>query len=77
MAEQQLALLKRIADCSCGADARLQLLRQVRVGRDGGDRIGDALKVVLGQVISGRAQRFHSGGVVRGRRAAGGECGAG
>ena len=30
-----------------------------------GDGIGDALKVVLGQVISGSAQRFHSGGAVR------------
>ena len=66
-AQQQTALLKRIADCSCNADARLQQLRQVRVGRDGGDRVGDALKVVLGQVISGGVPEFHSGGVVRGR----------
>ena len=66
-AQQQTALLKRIADCSCSADARLQQLRQFRGGRDGGDRIGDALKVVLGQVISGGVPEFHSGGVVRGR----------
>ena len=67
-AQQQTALLKRIADCSCGADQRLQQLQQFRGRRDGGDRIGDALKVALGQVISDGAQRFHSGGVVRGRQ---------
>ena len=65
-AQQQTALLKRIADCSCGAE-RLQQLQQFRGRYDGGDRIGDALKVVLGQVISGGVPEFHSGGVVRGR----------
>ena len=66
-AQQQTALLKRIADCSCSAGARLQQLRQFRVGRDGGDRIGDALKIALGQVIGGVVPEFHSGGVVPGR----------
>ena len=67
-AQQQKALLKRIADCSCGADQRLQQLQQFRGGGDGVGGIGDALKVVLGPVLSGGVPRFHSGGVVCGRQ---------
>ena len=66
--QSQTALLKRIADCSCGADQRLQQLRAFRVGGDGGGAGGRLLEQVLGQVISNGVQRFHSGGVVRGRQ---------
>ena len=68
--QSQTALLKRIADCSCGADQRLQQLRAFRAGGDGGGAGGRLLEQVLGQVISNRVQRFHSGGVVRGRQGA-------
>lgn len=63
--QSQTALLKRIADCSCGADQRLQQLQQFRAGGDGGG--GGLLRDVLGQVIAHSVQRFHSGGVVPGR----------
>ena len=66
--QSQTALLKRIADCSCGADQRLQQLQAFRVGGDGGGAGGRLLEQVLGQVISNGVQRVHSGGVVRGRQ---------
>ena len=72
VAERQLALLKRIADCSCGADQRLQQLQQFRVGGDGGSAGGSAggrlIEQVLGLVVSNGVPRLHSGGVVRGRQ---------
>lgn len=62
-AQQQTALLKRIADCSCGADARLQ---QFRVGGDGGGRGSRLLETILSTTLS-RVPQFHRGGVVPGR----------
>ncbi len=67
-AQQQTALLKRIADCSCGADQRLQQLQQFRVGGDGGGAGGRLIEQVLGLVVSKGVPRLHSGGVVRGRQ---------
>ena len=62
-AQQHTALLKRIADCSCGGDARLAQFQQFRVGGDGGRRL---LETILSTTLS-RVPRFHRGGVVPGR----------
>ena len=56
--EKQTALLDRIADCSCGADTRLQELQQFQVGKDEGGGLGDMLRAVLDTVVSGGAQQL-------------------
>ena len=68
VAQQQLALLKRIADCSCAGDQRLAQLQQFRVGGDSGGVAKGLLQDMLNQLISRGVPRFHSGGVVRGRQ---------
>ena len=69
VAQQQLALLKRIADCSCAGDQRLAQLQQFRVGGgNGGGFLEGLLQDMLNQLISRGVPRFHGGGVVRGRQ---------
>ena len=58
--EKQTELLDRIADCSCGADTRLQELQQFQVGNEG-DGFGDMLRAVLDTVVSGGTQQLRVG----------------
>ena len=59
--ERQTALLDRIANCSCGADTRLQELQQFQVGNDEGGGFGDMLRAVLDTVVSGGTQQLRVG----------------
>ena len=64
--QTQSEQLKRLADCSCGAEAQLPQVQQIWVGNEGGG-FGDMLRAVLDKVVSGGAQRLRGGGVLPGR----------